>query len=365
MRTRRFATVLVATVMPLVIATNVSATPAVPATAALGDFSAQGMLPQVPRDRFVAALDIEPRLQWNANFGYCGETSYISAGMYFGQYASQWTVRGLASPGIPQTDEESQLLIGVNDLVAAERMRLEAVAFDSESQESVPEYLTWIKSMTLRGYPVIMGVLKKLDESDSTYPGSAEYDHIVPVLGVASQARLRAGDRRYRPTDALLISDNSGANANSRYRLGFRDSLRTRAEANRAGAPDYSLRNRPMNYATAVIGVRDPDHVTIPVRLVASLDGEGEQDGEMLKSPPTPQPLEITARVLLPDPDQAYRVYLYDDFAKVPIRDFNAAAGQAIQSWTIPPGSGSAWSTTISLTSDQTRVFRAVPATAP
>ena len=317
------------------------------------------------RDAYSASVDLAPRLQWNANYGYCGEISFISAGMYFGQYTSQWTARELASGGMKQTAEESQLLLGVNDLAAADRMRLEVVAFDSESQESVAEYLTWIKSMLMRGTPVIIGVLMRLDEADSAYPGSREYDHIVPVLAVVSKSRLRPGERRYRPTDALIISDNSGLTSESLYRLPFASSQRTRSAANAPGAPEYSLRNRPMNYATTVLGVRDVDGVTIPVRLTGSLDGEGVQDVTWLNTQPAGQPLELTATVSIPDSSQEYRVYLYDDFDEVPIRGFNAAAGQAIQSWTIPAGTPATWSTTISTTSDQTRVFRAVPVTAP
>lgn len=33
-------------------------------------------------------LDIPPRYQWNANNGYCGEVSFISVGLYYGQYCS-------------------------------------------------------------------------------------------------------------------------------------------------------------------------------------------------------------------------------------------------------------------------------------
>lgn len=62
---------------------------------------------------------MSPRFQWNANSGYCGETAFISAGMRFGQYTSQWTARSLASPGVDQWKPSSQLLLGVNDLRAA------------------------------------------------------------------------------------------------------------------------------------------------------------------------------------------------------------------------------------------------------
>jgi hypothetical protein len=84
-----------------------------------------------------------------------------------------------------------------------------------------------------------------------------------------------------------------------------------------------------------------------------------------LAAPPAPRLIDLTVNVTIPDPSIGYTVYLYDDFAKVPVRDFNALAPNAIASWTIAPGSGRSWSKTISVMSDQTRVFRAVPNSAP
>lgn len=326
---------------------------------------ASAAIPTLPDAKYTYQLGMAPRLQWNANYGYCGETSFISAGMYFGQYTSQWIARSLASPGVAQTKEESQLLLGVNDMDAARMMKLKAVAFDSEAQKSTPAYLTWVKSMALRGHPVIVGVFLNMTTSEGELPGSSEYDHIVPVLGVASQSRLASTDRRYRPSDVISFSDNSGANPSSLYQSTFKDLQLSRARANDPRAPLYSLRNRPMNYAAAVTGVLDPSRVTIPVRLTSNTDGEGLQEGLWMDAPPPARPIDITATVTIPNPSLGYNVYLYDEFAKVPIRDFNASATKAIESWTIPPGAGSTWSTSISAMSDQTRVFRAVPVTAP
>ena len=330
---------------------------------------ATAMAPESPATRYASDLGIAPRLQWNANFGYCGEVSFISAGMHYGQYTSQWTARSLASPGTPQTQEESQLLIGVNDVAAAERMRLQAVPFDSESQRSTRSYLTWVKSMVLRGYPVIIGVLMNMSDTGDESAGSSEYDHIVPVTGIRSRSPLSVGDRRYRPTDAIAFSDNgldgSAAPSSAMFRYAFQAFQRSRGQANDPDAPAYSLLDRPMNYATAVTGVRDPDGVTIPVRLTSSSDGEGAQDGDRLEAPPAPRAIDLTATVTIPDASRGYNVYLYDDFDKVPVRDFNASAANAVQSWTIPPGSGATWSKTISTMSNQTRVFRAVPVAAP
>ena len=88
-------------------------------------------------------------------------------GVYFGRYASQWTARNAASPGVAQTEEESQLLLGVNDIDAAEAMRLQATAFNSEFQQSTRQYLTWVKSIVVRGFPVIIGVFFNMDDDSS------------------------------------------------------------------------------------------------------------------------------------------------------------------------------------------------------
>ena len=156
-------------------------------------------------------------------------------------------------------------------------------------------------------------------------PGSQEYDHIVPVLGIDSKSRLSTSDRRYRPSDVISFSDNSGANPSSLYRIRFDRFQLSRTQANDSRAPLYSLQSRPMNYAAAVTGVLDPDRVTVPVRLTTDADGEGLQEGVRLGAPPAPIPIELTATVTIPNPAVGYSVYLYDDFAKVPIRDFNSA----------------------------------------
>jgi len=319
---------------------------------------------------FERGTPMAPRLQWNANDGYCGETSFISAGMLFGQYTSQWTARLLASPGVPQWESSSQLLLGTSsERRAARAMKLEARYFDSARQRSIPQYLTWVKKRFLRGDAVIIGVLNNTTTLDEQGPGDREYDHIVPVFGFGSTHRLNASKVTYRSTDTITISDNGLHNIGPNYPYLYSYELagfpRSRSAANAPGGPLYSLRKWPRTYATAITGVADPDGVTIPVRLTSDVNGEGLQNEPVLKAPPAPSPMTLTAHVRIPDQSVAYRVYLYDDFAQVPTRDFNARAAKAIQSWTIPPGSGAAWRVTIDVMTDQTRVFRAVPVTAP
>jgi hypothetical protein len=332
--------------------------------AALAWTSAPGLAAAAPAPVWhQRGIDMAPRLQWNANAGYCGETSFISAGMRYGQYTSQWTARSLASPGVPQWKSSSQLLLGVNDLSAAKAMRLEATRFNSRDQRSTEQYLRF-----LRGDVVVMGLYNNVTTLGETPPGDNEYDHIVPMMGIGSTTSLSTGRDRYFPSDSITISDNGLHNVGPTYpylySYRFSDFPKTRQQANLPGGAVYSLRDRPANYATAISGIVDVDGVTIPVRLTSDVNGEGEWNVAVGKQPPAPIPMTLTAHVSIPDDDVAYNLYLYDDFAEVPTAGFNAAADRAIQSWQIPEGSGPIWKLTIDSMSDQTRIFRAVPVTA-
>ena len=104
------------------------------------------------------SLQIPPRLQWGANYGYCGETSFVSAGLFFGQYCSQYEARRLASPGVRQSLETSQLLLGAsgggrvsnNDELAAKSMRLRYETWHARPTETVA-FLGWVKKNVSEG----------------------------------------------------------------------------------------------------------------------------------------------------------------------------------------------------------------------
>lgn len=316
--------------------------------------------------------DIAPRLQWNENSGYCGETSFISAGLYFGQYCSQFTARSLASPGVPQSDPASQLLLGVNDAAAAQRMKLRATEFANRRQLSSRQFLTWVKDQTLAGRVAIIGVFNNgilLGEWTSRWGGDSSYDHIVPVLGWGSNFPL--SDRRFRPSDTITISDNGlygPIGTPPAYPFLFSYRLRefpgNRFQANNPRGPVYMLKNAPKNYGIAIEGVADRDGVTLPVRVTASLNHEPEI-GHHSDTPPDPVPLVLTATVTIPDPGVAYVLYRYDDFDRVPEANFNAAAADAVESWTIAPHSGSTFTVQVGALTSDTVIFRAVPAGAP
>lgn len=329
-----------------------------------------------PEQLHIYRNSIVPRLQWNENSGYCGETSFICAGMNLGQYCSQFTARSIASPGIPQREARSQLLLGVNEVEAARRMRLKGFPFDSDNETSTPAYLAWVKENTLAGRTVIIGVFNngiRLGEWTGRSDGDPQYDHIGTILAIASRHSFQTDAGVYYSDDILTFDDNGlygptigdpPTGYQFRYSYHFGPFQGTREQANQPNGPLYMERFRPKNFAYAVEGVLDDDGTTIPVRLTASLDHEPEI-GHHSDDAPVAVPLTLTATVTLPDPTQTYNLYQYDRFDLVPTSGFNAAAANAQRTWLIPPNSGSTFVVEVNVMTDSTVVFRAVPATAP
>ena len=50
-------------------------------------------LPRAAAARACVKLDMPPRVQWQDNDGYCGETSVQMAALYYGAYVSQYVAR--------------------------------------------------------------------------------------------------------------------------------------------------------------------------------------------------------------------------------------------------------------------------------
>jgi hypothetical protein len=173
-------------------------------------------------------------------------------------------------------------------------------------------FFSWIRDRMNTGGRVMLGVYIKGSQD-------REYDHIVPAIDVVTSG-LKDGGRRVLQ-DRLFFADNYGHIQSGT----FRDLRRNRLQANVSSAPPYSIPAGVGNYALAIRGIADPDRVTIPVILQASRNNEPVLlDGAL--QPPTPEPLAIRATVLIPDQNQSYNVYRYDDFRQVPEASFNAAA---------------------------------------
>lgn len=318
------------------------------------------------------ANDIPARVQWNANYGYCGEVSFVQAGMYYGQYVSQFDARSLASPGGAQNREDSQLLVGVNDVAAAARMHLTASAWTPQRTPDPALFLAWVKGNVARGYPVVTGVYTnnyKFDGSTDPSAGYSEYDHIVTVTGVASRTTI-GNPATYAADDTITIEDHGiwndpGAPPQFRFTYAFGAFARSRQQANAPTAPVYSLASDTPNYGIAITGVADADRVTLPVRLRASASAELPEIADGGTARPASTPLTLTITVSNVTPGVAYNLYRYASMASVPEAGFNAAAARAAQVTPFAIASGTTYVTTVTVASSDVAAFRAVPASAP
>jgi hypothetical protein len=314
-------------------------------------------------------LELQPRLQWRNNYGYCGEASLIAAGLYFGQYVSQFDARAIASDNANQSEENSQLLLGVNDTTAAAAMRLKVTSYQQPAKPDAKGFLTWVRSAVARGSPVAIGIYMnetRFYGSKDPNAGDGEYDHIVPVTGVTSNAAW--GDSAYHGDDILQFSDNGLWDKPSpptyAFTTRFDDFLGSRTEANAANAPVYSLTDQGANYGLAVAGVLDDDGVLLPVRAATDPNSEPAiADGSNQRPEPTALNLTVTVSGLTPG--VAYKLYRYDDFGEVPSARFNALADKAAEAQNIQIHSGSTFTTTRRIQSNEMAIYRAVPATAP
>ncbi len=328
---------------------------------------------------FVHTNNLPPRLEWDQNFGYCGETSFISAGLFYGQYCSQYTARSLASPGIPQYQQGSQLLIGINDQTAAEAMHLNTIEWDSDTETSTDDFLAWVKQNILLGYPVVFGIFNNeylLYGVSDPESGDEDYDHIVVGYGIGSNHPL--SDTGYYPDDTIYFSDNGlwAAFRNPPYLFSypFLPFQANREEANNPAGSIYSLNDAVTNYGVALTGVTDLDGNTIPVRLTTNinyeipeiLQGQGRDfPPPGANAPPQPIPLTLTIVVTIPDTSVSYNLYYYNDFSDVPNSNFNANAGAAYQVFHIPADSGSTYTMSLDIQSNEVAAFRAVRSSAP
>jgi hypothetical protein len=333
---------------------------------------------------YIAENDIPPRLQWNANGGYCGEVSMISAGLFYGQYLSQFDVRQLASPGKGQGDD-AQLLLGEDSAInAAKALRLEHVAF--ASQDSVA-FLEWVEQHVWQGFPVIIGVMNNenlLYGNTDPSSGDNEYDHIVPVIGYGSVSAPPFS--HFHPENVILFSDNGlyTPGNSTPYYMHFKMQpektpgspppfLGDRQQANLAAGNIYTLLQLPQNqnekkslfnYAMVIKGVADPNKETLRVRVETNLNHELPPIAHGSHTRPSAIPLTLTITVTGLEPTVLYNLYKYDDENQVPTEHFNENAVKAgIKPWQlISITAGTSWTGQLAIRSDQKVFFRAVKA---
>ena len=338
------------------------------ATAQRSPATARSAAVAAPKPTYTAANPLPPRRQWLANDGYCGEESFVSAGLYYGQYISQYDARALAGRNAPQNTVRSQLLLGVNDVAAAKAMHLTST---STTQSDTTSFLKWVKSNVAAGYPVAIGVYtNEFRFYGRTNPnaGDPEYDHIVTVTGVSSSSPL-TGQVAYSADDIITFSDHGVWTGTPTglpqylFSYAFGAFPATRRQANAARGPVYSLPSGTPDYGIAITGVADLNHETVPVRVTTNVNAENPPMVNGATARPPARPVTLTVTVSNLKPGTSYNLYRYSSMAAVPESNFNANAAKATQAWKIV-AAGPTYTVQQTIMSSEVAVYRAVPVTA-
>ena len=316
-------------------------------------------------------LSIPPREQWKGNYGYCGETAMISAGLYYGQYVSQYDARAFASDGQDQSQKGSQLLVGPDQNAghAARKMHLSFAEWNPDNESSTQEFLAWVKQQVVKDAPVVIGTYMNKSVFGDDTDNDDEYDHVVPVIGVESSRPL-AGTGHY-DDDLIVFSDNGVYRPDDEsppyiFKCSFGAFQKTRRQANQRSAPVYSLARvvgDVRNYGIAITGIRT-DGSTLSVRVATDVNYERPEISDGSGARPAPMRLELAVTVAGLEPGVLYKLYRYDNMAKVPDGAFNKHASSAARTWDIVADSASA-SRIEEILSDEVAVYRAVKASAP
>lgn len=325
--------------------------------------------------------NIPERVQWKGNNGYCGAVSLISAGLYFGQYVSQFDARKFANMDFKDKSQKNQILIGYfkkknlykdlnnNITNAAKNMHLNFEEFDN-SNSSTPTltFLSWVKTHVIKRNPVIVGVYENASIfGEQIVKYEEDYDHIVPIIGIASNHSKM--DTIAQNDDVIYFRDNNlyTANLENGQENYFCYSLQTfqknRNDAN-TSQDVYSISNNENNlgnFGIAITGVKAVGANFVPVQLTTNPVTELPEIEEGSNKRPFAQKLSITATVLNLVPMKNYILFRYKSFNHLPLNDnFNKSVGKPSDICLINIKKGSSFTKKEEIMSDTILIYRAI-----
>lgn len=318
---------------------------------------------------------IPSRVQWNSTNGYCGEVSLISAGLYYGQYVSQYDARRLANLDFSKKNKQlDQILLGYkgqksqdnNVINALQNMHLTFEQFDNTTNRKLPtsNFLLWIKKQVLAHYPVAIGVY----DNNSIFDGKSEpeYDHIVPVFGIKTTHPIQP--LAYYDDDVIYFHDNSLYTEVDFdcYQYLFKTFQKTRQDANAEGGDVYSLSNNVNhlgNFGIAVTGIHWTGVPLMPVRIQTKPVDEYPEIQNNSDIRPRAELLNITIEVSDLKPQTYYILYKYTDFNQLPKDDnFALSSGNPVKTCSIWLGSGVVFQTREQILSSSMAIYRVIAA---
>ncbi len=322
---------------------------------------------------YLVINNIPSREQWNSTNGYCGEVALISAGLYYGQYLSQYDARRLANLDLPVKNKQlDQILLGykgattkTNNVVAAlKQMHLNYEQFDNSKPSLSKNFLLWVKGQVIAHHPVAIGVYENTSIFDNN--PQPEYDHIVPVFGVKSNHPLLP--LKYYSDDVLYFHDNNlyTETAIDCYQYLFGLFQKDRNEANKEEGTIYSLSNNANglgNFGIAVTGVKAQGVNLLPVHLKTNPIDESPQIKNNSDQRPKSSLITLSIRVSDLKSQQYYILYKYTDFKQLPKDDnFAKSLGNPVKKCSILLNSGTVFTSQEQIPSSSMAIYRAIAA---
>lgn len=323
---------------------------------------------------------VQPRVQWNNNDGYCGEVSIASAGLYYGQYVSQYDARYLGNVTfLKRNFQLTQLLIGTarsntienNVANSAHQMHLEIEQYNNTHPriESSKHFMFWVKKQLILNRPVFIGVY----ENAAVFGNrpDPEYDHITPIFGIRSRFLLNQPSVFYYNDDVIYLHDNqlytgTGYSRQDCYQYVVSSFQKSRNEADARGGPLYSVSNnvnRYGNYGVAVKGAKTSGRKLLPVRILTDPIYELPEIQNHSNIRPAPVLMTLNIRVSALKPRKYYILLKYNSFSQLPRHDnFNRSYGSPILKCSIWLPHEQQYVTQEQILSSQTVIYRVVAA---
>jgi hypothetical protein len=181
-------------------------------------------------------------------------------------------------------------------VTALDALHLDHAQYGGPVAPQFQDFMLWIKTKLTLGVPVIFTVYL----SGSSDP---DYDHIMPATGIAS-SNLPA----YDATDVLTFDNNFGLQL--MHAVGTMSGTRASCAA---GLSEGGCVPQDVDYGTAVNGITDTQHATLPTTATVAQSSEPN-----VSQGAAPSQMNATVTVSGLQPGRGYALLRYDDYTKVP-----------------------------------------------
>ena len=253
-------------------------------------------------------LDVPPRYMWGwDSTGYCGEMSFQSHGIYWGNWVSEENVRN--------SEGGNEILIGVNDITAAKKLKFtyDEWDFNNKKQPQWKGYIQWVRSHIDKGNIVVGGLYLRYDKKTHSDP---DYDHIVPIIGYRTDSN-----------DTVIgLFYNDLYVTNGPRLLNIPEDIHSRKECLQTAVAQqpygYCL-PRAVTYGIALTGIQDLKKETFRTTLILASNSEpdwGKEDNRHQQ----PVSMKISAKIEGLTVGKKYSLLRFDSIEALPSSDFLA-----------------------------------------